>query len=77
MFYFLFARYIFLYFSVAVIQMLQQPDLSWEPDSPSDLHTLIMIDVDIPPPAPTTSYLHMMVVNIPGSDVSRGTVSEN
>ncbi len=54
--------------------MLQQPDLSWEPDSPSDLHTLIMIDVDIPPPAPTTSYLHMMVVNIPGNDVARGTV---
>ncbi len=46
--------------------MLQVPELRWDAD-PSTLHTLILIDVDVPPPAPVNSYLHYLVTNIPGT----------
>ncbi len=39
----------------------------------NDKHTLIMWDPDAPEP----SYLHWLVTNIPGSDISKGQVAMN
>ncbi len=47
--------------------MLQAPELSWEAPDPTVLHTLIMVDVDVPPAGGVPHYLHYLVVNIPGA----------
>lgn len=55
--------------------MLQQPSIEYDAD-PGSLYTVMVEDVDLntPPPdgGPSPSFMHLIVTNVPGSDVERG-----
>ncbi|KAH3759685.1 protein D2 [Pelomyxa schiedti] len=55
-------------------QAAAAPKVSWAPESPSTLYTLVMTDPDAPSRASPKfrEWRHWVVVNIPGSDLSAG-----
>eukprot|EP01102_Stenamoeba_stenopodia_P019459 TRINITY_DN7358_c0_g1_i1.p1 TRINITY_DN7358_c0_g1~~TRINITY_DN7358_c0_g1_i1.p1 ORF type:complete len:396 (-),score=120.66 TRINITY_DN7358_c0_g1_i1:141-1328(-) len=52
----------------------QQPVVTWPAPSNEDIFTLALVDIDSPGRDDPTKrpYLHWLVVNIPGNDVSKG-----
>lgn len=57
------------------VQQLDNLQVSWD-SAPGALHTLLMYDPDNPyPQSPSGSpFVHVLVVNIPDNDISRGNV---
>ncbi|EDV94650.1 protein D2 [Drosophila grimshawi] len=55
-------------------QVKDQPQVNWENDAPTALHTLLMVDPDAPSRADPKfrEILHWAVINIPGIQLSQG-----
>ena len=49
-------------------ETLEQPTLQWNSGNGAALYTVLMWDPD----APASSWIHLLVVNIPGSNLSAG-----